>query len=951
MALLYFKLYLQQLNQSIKNICNFGFSKTEPFFTKIHLKGLRTNSLKILFALSFTVFINTLGYTQDIPPKKKSVKPVVTPKVKDTTTISIDSLTNKPIIVKEQDSVLNDSIKKPKEFLEAIVNYSAEGYVELNNVEQKIYLYDKAVINYQDMKITAGVIVIDNNTGLIYAGRVKDSTGYSQKPVFTQADNVIEPDSIIFNKENKKAIIFNSKTEDSGLNIFAPITKRENDSTIFMKDAIFTTSENLEDPEYAFISKKIKLVPGKKIVVGPTNMEIYGVPTPLFIPFAYFPLTKKQTSGVIFPTFGEDVGSDRGYFIQNGGYYFAINDHVDLAVLGDYFTNGSYGVRVESNYATRYRFSGNVNFRYENLLTSERGFDDFTQNTNYNIQWTHTQDAKANPNSRFAASVNLGSSQFFQQSLNQLNITNSLNNTFASSISYSKTFNIEPQVNINLTASHRQNTQTQSVDLTLPTLQVSVGRVFPFAPKTGTKKGIIQNINFQYNSRAEYRISTTEEFFGRSEMFDDALAGMQHTIPLTTNFKVLNHFSVSASTNYQENWTLNTISRRFDSATQAVITTDINGFDSFRTYNFSANIGTTLYGLFPFNNKNKDAKLQAIRHVMRPSISYTIQPAFDQFYETFDVLDADNNTIEEVEFTRFERSLFGAPGNRYSSSIGLDIGNNIEAKVRSKDSTETEAKKITIFNNLNLGTSYDLAADSLNLAPVRLNGGIQILKDKMNINFAATLDPYALDNNNTKINTFNINNGGSLFRLTSANINMSYALSNETFSGKPESEQEKRAQESSLRSGGRADDLFGKPQDFSNRIITEESEAAQKEKEENLEEYNFKIPWSLRLAYAVNYNNTRRENRIASHSLMFSGDIDLSPKWSVGASSGYDFLNQGFSFTQLRFERDLLSWRMNFSWVPFSNLSSWNFFIGIKSNFLQDLKYEQRRQPDQRLGN
>ncbi|SHH57577.1 putative LPS assembly protein LptD [Winogradskyella jejuensis] len=927
------------------------FQKPSHTITKIPLKGLRTNSLKILFALSFTVFINTFGYTQDIPPKPKPIKPEVKPKEvkRDTATVSVDSILKPNLNTKEIDSVKQDSIKKPKEFLEDVVTYSADGYVALNNKEQKIYLYDNAVIKYQDMEITAGTIVIDNNTGLIYAGRVKDSTGYSQRPVFTQAQNKVEPDSIIFNKDTKKAIIFNSRTEDSGLNIFSPITKRENDSTIFMQDARFTTSENLDDPEYQFISDKIKLVPGKKIVVGPTYMEIYGVPTPIALPFAYFPLSKEQKSGIIFPTFGEDTGSDRGYFIQNGGYYFAISDYLDLAVLGDYYTNGSYGVRVESNYAKRYRFNGNVAIRYENLLTSERAFPDFTQNTIYNIRWSHAQDSKSNPNSRFSASVNLGSSQFFRQSINQNNIVNSQNNTLASSVSYSKTFPGEPQVNVNATATHSQNTQTETINLTLPTLQMSVGRVFPFQPKSGAKKGIIQNINFQYNSRAEYRITTTDSLFGKSEMFDDALAGMQHSIPITTNFKVFDYFSVSASTNFQENWTLNTINRQFDSNTQSVITTDINGFDSFRTYNFSANIGTTLYGMFPFNNKNKDAKIQAIRHVMRPSISYTVQPAFDQFYETYDVLDANGQTTETVEYTRFERSIFGAPGNRYSSSIGLDIGNNFEAKIRSKDSTKTEPEKITLINNLNVSTSYDLAADSLNLSPVRINGGLKLFKDKMSINFGATLDPYALDNNNNKINTFNIDNGGSLFRLTSGNINMSYALSNETFSKDGESEKDNRQFDEAVRSNGRTDDLFGRTEDFSTRIYTDEDKERQKEKEANLSDYNYKIPWNLRLAYAVNYNNTRRENRIASHSLMFSGDIEISPKWTVGASSGYDFLNKGFSFTQFRFERDLLSWRMNFSWVPFSNLSSWNFFIGIKSNFLQDLKYEQRRQPDQRL--
>lgn len=931
------------------------FQKPSHIFTKIPLKGLRTNSLKILFALSFTVFINTFGYAQDLPKKTKPIKPKVTSKEvkKDTATVSVDSILSPIKNIKEIDSVKNDTIK-PKEFLEDIVKYNADGYVSLNNKENKIYLYDNAVIKYQDMEITAGTIVIDNNTGLIYAGRIKDSTGYSQAPVFTQAQNKVEPDSIIFNKENKKAIIFNSKTEDSGFNIFAPITKRENDSTIFMSKARFTTAENLDDPEYQFISNKIKLVPGKKIVVGPTYMEIYGVPTPIALPFAYFPLTKEQKSGIIFPTFGEDTGSDRGNFIQNGGYYFAISDYLDLAVLGDYYTNGSFGLRLESNYAKRYKFSGNVALRYENLLTSERAFPDFTQNTIYNIRWSHAQDTKSNPNSRFSASVNLGSSQFFRQSINQNNVVNSQNNTLASSVSYSKTFPGEPQVNINATATHSQNTQTETINLTLPTLQASVSRIFPFQPKVGTKKGIIQNINFQYNTRAEYRITTTDSLFGTSAMFDNALAGVQHSIPISTNFKVFDYFSVSAAANYQENWTLNTINRRFDEASQEIITTDVNGFDSFRTYNFSANIGTTIYGLFNFEKEGKDPKIQAIRHVARPSLSFTVQPAFDQFFEefeTFETIDADGNTIREVqEFTRFEGSIFGAPGNRFSSSIGLDIGNNIEAKIRSKDSTDAEPKKITIINNLNFGTSYDLAADSLNIAPVRMTGGLKFLKDRLSVNFSATLDPYALDNNNTKINTFNINNGGSLFRLTSANANMSYSLSNETFK-KNGKDPVDRNQQEAIRANGRKDDLFGVTDDFTSRTYTDEDAERQKEKEADLENYNFKIPWSLRLAYAVNYNNTRRENTIASHSLMFSGDIDLSPKWSVGASSGYDFLNNGFTFTQFRFERDLLSWRMNFSWVPFSNLSSWNFFVGIKSNFLQDLKYEQRRQPDQRLGN
>lgn len=921
-----------------------AIQKPSHTFTKIHLIGLRTNSLHILFALSFTMFINTIGLAQELP---KQSKPIPANKAKDSVSIAVDSMLAQPINNKVIDTVKTDSIQK-KEFLEDVVSYKAKDYVSINQKKQKIFLYNEAIVKYQDMEIKAGKITIDYSNNLIYAGRIKDSTGYSQAPVFTQGANVIEPDSIIFNTDTQKAKVFNSRTEQQGFNVFAPDTKRENDSTYFMANARFTTAENMDDPEYQFITSKLKMVPDKKIVVGSTYMEIYGVPTPIALPFAFFPLTKKQTSGIIFPSFGEDTGNDRGYFLQNGGYYFAINDYVDLAILGDYYTNGSYGLRVESNYAKRYKYRGRVNFRYENLLNSERGFPDFFQTTNYNIQWSHTQDAKSNPNSRFSASVNIGSSQFFRQSVNQVNQANILNNTFQSSVSYSKTFQGEPQVNLNLTATHSQNTNTEAINLTLPTVQASMTRVFPFAPKSGIKKGAIQNINFQVNTRGEYRIQTTDSLFGKSEMFDDALAGMQHSIPITTNFKVFNNFSVSASANLQETWTFKTINRFFDQGTEDVITLDQNGFDRFLTYNASASIGTTLYGLFNFEKEGKDPKIKAIRHVVRPNLSYTITPAFDQYYETFEIIDADGTTSQE--YTRFENSIFGTPSNRFSSSVGIGIGNNIEAKVRPKDSTATEDKKIFLLNNLNFNTAYDIAADSLNWSPLSINGGTQILNKKMNINFGMSLNPYALDSNNNIINTFNIDNGGSLFRLTSANLNISYSLSNDSFSGKGGDIDDDVNQERAALANGRVDGLFGKTEDFADKRLSDSDRDSDKE-EVDSELYNYKIPWSLRLAYAVNYANTRRQDQISSHSLMFSGDIDLSPRWSVGVSSGYDFLNRGFTFTQLRFERDLLSWRMNFTWIPIGTRTSWNFFIGIKSNLLKDLKYDQRRQPDLQLGN
>ena len=927
-----------------------GIQKPSHTLAKIHLKALRTKSLHILFTLSFTMFINMFCLAQELPKPKEPIKPITKNDtvVKDTTVVSIGKLLDAPKNSKETDSTKIDYIPKKKEFLTGIVDYTAKDYVRLDQRKNTTTLYNKAEVNYGDMNIKSGIIVINHGKDLVYAGRLKDSLGnYSQPPIFTQGQSVVEPDSVIFNTVTKKAIIFNSKTEQSGGTIIAEISKRENDSTIFIKNGKFTTSENLDDPEYYFLMRTLKLVPGVKVVTGFTNLFIYDVPTPIGLPFAYFPMTKKQSSGVIMPTPGQELANDRGYFLQNGGYYFAISEYLDLAVLGDYYTNGSYGLRLETNYAKRYRYQGNLSFRYENLINSEPGFPDFQKSTIYNFRWSHSQDAKSNPSSRFSASVNLGSSQFFRQSINQLNLASALNNTLASSVSYSKTFKGEPQVNMNVTATHSQNTNTEVINLTLPTIQASVGRMFPFAPKTGSKKGIIQNINFQYNVRGENRIQTTDSLFFKAEMFDGAQVGALHSIPISTNFKVFNYFSMSASMNLEEAWTLNTVNKFYDDEEEVVITEDLNEFDRFFTYNFSTSIGTTVYGMFDFRKEGKDPQIQQIRHVMRPSISYNINPAFDQYYDSFEIANADGDTVDEEQrqqYTRFEGSLFGTPNQNFSSSMGISLGNNFEAKVRDRDSTATEPKKIKLLDNLNFQTSYNFAGDSLKFSPLRVSGGTTILKDKMNINFGMILDPYALDNNNRKIEQFNIQNGGSLFRLTSASLNISYSISSKAFEGN--GEEDDAALQDNLRSGGRADDLFGKPQDFADQRLSDEDDKKDKEPSEL---YNYKIPWSLRLAYVVNYGNAARQNEISSHSLMFSGDIELSPKWSLGASSGYDVVNQGFTQTQLRFERDLLSWRMNFSWVPFGPQNQWNFFIGITSSLLQDLKYDKRKQRDQQL--
>lgn len=889
--------------------------KVNQISTKILLKALHTKLFHIVLLVILLTIGNTTVFSQETP-------------------ILTSVTLTKPVIEPAKDSSIVDSIKKTKTFLEGIVKMKAKEYEKIDQKKKTVTLNDEAEIYYTDFELKAGRIVLDYEKNLVYAGRLKDSAGnYIQRPIFKQGDNVVEPDSIIFHTKSKRAKVWNSRTTQGELFIKAEISKKENDSVYFMKNARLTTSKNIDDPEYYFLVKRVKFVPKKKVVINSTQMYIADVPTPIWLPFGYFPMSEESTSGFIMPTPGQN--NQQGYFLQNGGYYFALSDFYDLAVLGDYYTNGSYGLRAETSYVKRYKFNGRANVRFENNIQSEKGFPDYLKSRQYNIQWSHSQDSKASPNSRFSASVNLGSSQYFRQSVNLNNIGSTVNNNLSSSVAYSKTFNSVPQVNMSISATHSQNTNTQQIDMTLPTFQASVDRIFPFAPGDGIKKGIIKNISLQYNIRGENRIRTTDSLFFKPQMFRDARTGFQHAIPISTNFKILKYFSVTASANYNEVWALNTIEKSFNTSENKVVTVDKNGFESFRTYNFNVGIGTTIYGTFNFG---EDKKIEAIRHVLRPNISYGYTPSFDQYFEQY-ALDA--NGINLSNYTKFDNGLFGAPSNSISNAMNISVSNTFEAKVKDKESKKGETKKVMLLNNLNFATRYDFNADSLKLKEISVSGGTQLFKQKMNVNFAAILDPYAIDNSGKRIEKFNIDNGGSLLRLPRANITLNYSFSNS------KSDDKSKTSEQNVQNGGREDDLFGVGADLSdNRQSLFGKDEDGKKKEPNSDWYQTKIPWDLRIAYSMNYNNSNRQKEIASHSLMASGNIELAPRWKVGFSSGYDFVQKGITFTQLRFERDLESWRMSFNWVPFGENTYWGFFIGISSSILSDIKYDKRQLPD-----
>ncbi|WP_339834348.1 putative LPS assembly protein LptD [uncultured Flavobacterium sp.] len=879
--------------------------------------------LKTIHIVFFSIFLTigtTASFSQEITTKE---------------TLQVNA--NELLTIKDTTKV--DSTKKKKAILEGIVNRKAKGYEKINQRKKEMTLYDEAELYYKDIELKAGIIVLNYETNEVNAGRLKDSVGnYTQYPSFKQGANLIEPDSIRFNTKTKKAIIWNSKSKQGELNFKAAISKRENDSVIFMKDVRFTTAKDVDNPEYYFLARKIKFVPGKKVVTGLTNLVIADVPTPIGVPFAYFPMSEESISGFILPAPGQS--NSQGYFLQNGGYYFALSKFYDLAVLGDYYTNGSYGLRAESSYALRYKFSGRINLRYENQIQSERGFPDYVKSKQYNIQWSHSQDQKAAANSRFSASVNVSSSQYFRNSLNLSNIGATLNNNLSSSVSYSKTIPTLPQVNLSVTATHSQNTNTEQINMTLPTFQGSVDRIYPFAPKNGTKKGVFQNINLQYNLNGKNEIVTSDSLFFKPQMFKDGKAGFQHSIPLSTNFKVFKYFSVSASSSFNETWVFNTVRKSYSSTENGVVSSRVDEFGAFRTYNFNSSLGTTIYGTFDFG---EDKKIQAIRHVMRPSVSYNYNPSFEQYYDTY-AIDATGTTM--AEYTRFENGIYGAPGLNKSSSIGFGVGNSFEAKVKKIDEKtgKEEIKKVMLLSNLNLSTAYNITADSLALQPLSISGGTTLLKDKMNINFGTNLDPYAIDNSGTRINTFNIDNGGSLFRMTSANMQINYSLTSSGSDGKNKTKSQNEL------NGGRSDDLFGKSSDLNdNRQSLFDKNKDDKEENKSTENYNSKLPWDLQFAYSITYNNSNRQSEISNNSLMVSGNVELAPRWKVGISTGYDFAQNGVTFTQFRFERDLESWRMSFNWVPYGTNAYWGFFIGISSSMLSDIKWDKNKVPDRIL--
>jgi len=837
------------------------------------------------------------------------------------------------------DSTQTDSLaNKPKALLSDVVKYTAKDTIRSNVVTQEVFLYNNAEVNYGDINLKAGKIDIDWATNTIKATGIPDSTGaLTQRPVFTQAGKVYETDTISYNFDSKKGLIQQVRTEEGDGYLTGKKVKKINDDVIYVRHGYFTTDKK-EHPDYYLWANKIKVIPGKEIITSFTQMYIADVPTPLILPFGYFPTTENRRSGLIFPTF--NFTESQGYALQNGGYYWALNDYFDFMVTGDIYTNGSNGIRIKSNYANRYKYRGSVDLRFETIIQGIEGRSDYSKASNYSIGWSHSQDPKSNPNLRFSASVRMSSSNYYRQSFNEINNDNHLNNTANSSVSLIKTWDELP-IRLSLSASHSQNNNTNAVNMTLPNLRFDLDRQFPFAPKNGPKKTWYHNIGFSYSMRAENKVETSDSLMFKSAMFNNMKNGMEHNIPISTSFKVAKFFTVSPSINYKERWYLNSINKKWDNETNKEIVDTIPGFVRNNEYSFSAGTSTTIYGMYNFG---KNSKVQALRHVVKPSVSYSYRPDFGapdmgniDYYK--------QGYIGEIkEFSKFENGVYGYAKGGLSSSVGMSLKNTLEMKVRS-DSTEEGSKKIKILENLNFSTSYNIASKDFKWSPLRVNGGTSFFDRNMSVNFNATFDPYALveddDGRFVRIPKFNYDFTGDLFRMTRAGFTVNYRFSSKN------KKSNKKDKKEGIAKNRFTDDVFDNALDEGQDRDrgTGDNDNAVKAV---LGYLDYSAPWSFNVNYSFNYTKANNEPKLVN-TLNFNGNVKVTEKWDFGFSSGYDFQTKGLSYTRLNFNRDLDSWVMKFEWVPFGPRSTYYFFIGIKAAMLQDLKYEKRKLPDQLL--
>jgi hypothetical protein len=835
---------------------------------------------------------------------------------------------------------MDSTIQKSE--IETTINYSAKDSIFYDLKSQKIKLYGNSKIDYGEINLEAYEILVDWNDKTLDANYLTDSTGKKiGKPIFSEGNQSYETDKITYNFESRKARIKGIVTQLDDAYMQGEDVKKNEKDELFISHAMYTTC-NLEEPHFHISSGKIKVIPGKKVISGPFHLKFGEVPTPLGFIFGMFPQPKKKVSGLIMPNYGEE--KRRGFYLRDGGYYFAINDYVDLRLTGDVYSKGSYGMTLGSSYKKRYSYSGNLRFNYNKSKIGD--FENPSTSNDFSFSWSHTPDARGK-SSRFSSSVNFQTNSYNQnKNLVYSNFNESINAQFNSNISYTKSFKGSP-FNLSANLRHSQNVQTKKVNLTLPDVSYNMSRIYPFKNlgKLGkTALGKI-SISHRFNGKIELTngsvgnslsglniINSSNNFSEQldfnidnlNSIIDRSKIGGKHTIPISTSFNLLKYFTFSPSINYNEIWYFKKLSYIYNELENGIEIDTTNSFQRAWSYSSAFAMSTRIYGTVFF----KKGKIKAIRHVISPEISMSFSPDFTKpkfgYYENVQI----NNEGDTKLLSKYENFLFGSPRIGSSASMNFYIGNNLEMKVVDKNDTISGTRKIKIFDNLSFSSSYNFLADSFRLAPIRFNTRTSFFKRLINLSIGGTIDPYTFKLDSISENSSGIKNvyqrrtdelayknNQGIGSLAYINMSLGFRFSAKDF--RSEDEEEK-------------DSSFGTREeiDYINS---------------NIAEYiDFNVPWSINASYNLNRRKLGYRDPTITQTLTFSGDVSISEKTKISFRSGYDFKFKMLTQTSINATRDLHCWRINFSWVPFGRFQSYNLSINAVSALLQDLKLEKR---------
>jgi len=835
---------------------------------------------------------------------------------------------------------MDSTIQKSE--IETTINYSAKDSIFYDLKSQKIKLYGNSKIDYGEINLEAYEILVNWNDKTLDANYLTDSTGKKiGKPIFSEGNQSYETDKITYNFDSRKAKIKGIVTQLDDAYMQGEDVKKNEEDELFISHAMYTTC-NLEEPHFHISSGKIKVIPGKKVVSGPFHLKFGDVPTPLGFIFGMFPQPKKKVSGLIMPNYGEE--KRRGFYLRDGGYYFAVNDHIDLRLTGDVYSKGSYGMTLGSSYKKRYSYSGNLRFNYNKSKLGD--FENPSTSNDFSFSWSHTPDAKGK-SSRFSSSVNFQTNSYNQnKNLVYSDFNESINAQFNSNISYTKTFKGSP-FNLSANLRHSQNVQTKKVNLTLPDVSYNMSRIYPFKNLGKLGKTALGKISISHrfngkieltngsvgNSLSGLNILNSSNNFSEqidfnmdnlNSIIDRSKIGGKHTIPISTSFNLLKYFTVSPSVNYNEIWYFKKLSYNYNELEDGIEIDTTNSFQRAWSYSSAFALSTRIYGTVFF----KKGKIKAIRHVISPEISMSFSPDFTKpkfgYYENVQI----NSEGDTKLLSKYENFLFGSPRIGSSASMNFYIGNNLEMKVVDKNDTISGTRKIKIFDNLSFSSSYNFLADSFRLAPIRFSTRTSFFKRLINLSVSGNIDPYTFKLDSISENSSGIKNvyqrrvdelayknNQGIGSLAYINMSLGFRFSAKDF--RSEDEEEK-------------DSSFGTREeiDYINS---------------NIAEYiDFNVPWSINASYNLNRRKLGFRDPTITQTLTFSGDVSISEKTKISFRSGYDFKFKMLTQTSINATRDLHCWRINFSWVPFGRFQSYNLSINAVSALLQDLKLEKR---------